>query len=55
MHTEKYREFQAKFSLFSIFFLTEQFRNGALSVTYQTMITDYYYITWGHINPWKHL
>ena len=23
-HTEKYREFQARFSLFSIFFLTEQ-------------------------------
>ena len=37
--TEKYREFQARFSLFFILFLTEQFRNGALSVTHQRMIT----------------
>ena len=39
LYTEKYREFQARFSLFSILFLTEQFRNGALSVTHQRMIT----------------
>ena len=39
VYTEKYREFQARFSLFSILFLTEQFRNGALSVTHQRMIT----------------
>ena len=38
-YTEKYPEFQARFSLFSILFLTEQFRNGALSVTHQRMIT----------------
>ena len=38
-YTEKYREFQARFSIFFILFLTEQFRNGALSVTYQRMIT----------------
>ena len=39
IHTEKYREFQARFSLFFILFLTEQFHNGALSVTHQRMIT----------------
>ena len=39
IHTEKYREFQARFSLFFILCLTYQFRNGALSVTHQRMIT----------------
>ena len=39
IHQMVYLGLYTEFSLFSILFLTEQFRNGALSVTHQRMIT----------------